>query len=47
MNAQAKGFGAARWEIKDENSATAFVYNSFKLAGPKITTYCGSWDYDH
>ena len=31
-----------RWEIKDENSATAFVYNFFKLAGPKITTCCGS-----
>ena len=30
------------WEIKDENSTTAFVYKFFKLAGPKITTCCGS-----
>ena len=35
-------FTSPRWEIKDENSATAFVYNFFKLAGPKITTCCGS-----
>ena len=32
----------ALWEKLDKNSATAFVYNFFKLAGPKITTCCGT-----
>ena len=35
---------SALWQIKDENSQAAFVYNYFKLAGPKIFTCYGSWD---
>ena len=30
------------WEKLNENSATVFVYNFFKLAGPKISASCGS-----
>ena len=42
MNLTSIQWGCALWEKTDENCAAAFVYNYFKLAGPKISTYCGS-----
>ena len=36
---QLKSVFSALWEIKDENSQAAFVYNYFKLAGQKILTF--------